>query len=79
MQPPAPVQQAAPAVDAEDQVANAQAMVDTAIKAYVANLSPEEKAAVADEIKVICGKKNYRTVTDLDALRALYQRFVTTE
>lgn len=79
VQTPAPVQQAAPAVDADDQVANAQAMVDAAIKAYVANLSPEEKAAVADEIKAICGKKNYRTVTDLDALRALYQRFATTE
>ena len=39
----------------------------------------EEKAAVADEIKEICGKKNYRTVTNLDALRALYQRFTTTE
>ena len=70
--PPAPVEIDA---EADAQLANAIAMVDNVIKAYCANVSPEEKAAVGDRIKEICGTKNYKKVTDINTLRALYAAF----
>ena len=72
---PAPVVEPVEAVPGEDEVSRAQGMVDEVIKAYMAGVSPDEKAAVADRVKAICGKKNYKTVTDLDKLRALYKEF----
>ena len=70
--PPAPVPVPNPA-DAE--LANAMAMVDQVIKAYMAPLPPEQKVMVPEQIKAICGKKNYKTVTDINMLRALYAAF----
>ena len=53
-------------------------MVDNVIKAYCATATPEDKAAVADRVKQICGKKNYKTVTDINKLRELYTAFAPT-
>ena len=72
--PAAQVPSTAPVTAPED-LERAIGMVDEAIKAKTAGMSPEEKAAVAEQIKGICGKKNYRTVTDIDKLRALYAAF----
>lgn len=68
---PTPAAPAAP----DDQIARAVAMVDNVIKAYCATATPEDKAAVADRVKQICGKKNYKTVTDINKLRELYTAF----
>ena len=51
------------------------AMVNTAIRAYMAGMSEEERNATADEIKSICGVKNYTKVTDTELLLKLYNRF----
>ena len=64
----------APAADPE-QLQNAIAKVDEVIKEYSANMTAEEKAALGDKIKSICGVKNYKKVTDINALRKLYQAF----
>lgn len=71
-----PVEQPAPdGAHDEAEVARAQQLVDEVIRAYSATASPEEKAAVGDRVKAICGKKNYKNITDLDKLRALYKEF----
>lgn len=74
-QAPAPVQDADAEQVQEDQIANAIAMVDEVIRTKTAGMSSEEKAAVGDQIKAICGKKNYKTLTDIEKLRALYKAF----
>ena len=50
-------------------------MVDTAIRAYMKDMTPEQKTATGDEIKAICGIKNYTKVTDTELLLKLYNRF----
>lgn len=72
---PAPVAEPVETAAGDDEIARAQGMVDEVIKAYMAGVAPEERATVADRVKAICGKKNYKTVTDLDKLRALYKEF----
>jgi len=58
-----------------DQIQNAIAKVDEVIKARSANMTAEEKTALAEQIKSICGVKNYKKVTDINVLRKLYQAF----
>lgn len=76
---PAPAQgsmtEPVPGNTVDEELIRAQNMVDEVIKAYTASVSPEERAAVGDRVKAICGKKNYKTITDLDKLRALYKEF----
>ena len=72
---PAPVVQPAEQPAADDEVTHAQQIVDEVIRAYSATASDEEKAAIGDRVKAICGKKNYKSITDLDKLRALYKEF----
>lgn len=76
---PAPAQvvmtEPVPGNTVDEELIRAQNMVDEVIKAYTASISPDERAAVGDRVKAICGKKNYKTITDLDKLRALYKEF----
>lgn len=50
-------------------------MVDAAIRAYMKDMTQEQKNATGDEIKAICGIKNYTKVTDTELLLKLYNRF----
>ena len=72
---PNPVEAPSAGEPADDELEKAVRMVDAVVKEYLDGKTPEEKAKVGNEIKSICGKKNYLTVTDIDKLRALYVRF----
>ena len=51
-------------------------MVDEAIKTRCAGVTPEEKKAIAQEIKTITGgTANYRAVTDPAILKTLYEKY----
>ena len=49
--------------------------VDQAMKAYCADLTPEEKSQVAARLKELAGTANYRAVTDEATLQAIYDEF----
>jgi hypothetical protein len=72
----APVVAPAPEPDEPNaELANAIAMVDRIIKEKTKDMTVEEKAEVSNRIKDICGKKNYKNVTEIEKLRELYKAF----
>ena len=50
--------------------------VDAAIQKKTAGMNAAQKKAFAAELKSICGVVNYKTITDEDTLRVLYDRYV---
>ena len=50
--------------------------VDAAIQKKTAGMDAAHKKAFAAELKSICGVVNYKTITDEDTLRVLYDRYV---
>lgn len=50
--------------------------VDAAIQKKTAGMDAAQKKAFAAELKSICGVVNYKTITDEDTLRVLYDRYV---
>ncbi len=65
------------ATSAPDPNAVTMDMVDDAIKARCAGATPEAKKQVAEEVKNITGGiANYRSVTDPDVLKLLYEHFI---
>ena len=64
-----------PAADAEPAV-NLAELVDQTMKAHCANMTREEKEAVAAKLKQITGgTANYRAVTDEVILKKIYEAF----
>ena len=64
---PAPTNNAEPTVTIND--------VDALIKKRCAGATPEDKRKVADEVKSICGKANYLSITDPAVIQQLYDHF----
>lgn len=59
-----------------EEVMKAQNMVDAAIRKRCEGISPDEKASIVSTIKSMTGgSANYMAVTDMNILRALYERF----
>lgn len=55
-------------------------LVDQAIKAHCDGMTSEQKAAVAEEIKLLTGGiANYKTITDETVLRVLYEKYAESE
>lgn len=50
--------------------------VDAAIQKKTAGMNAAQKKAFAAELKSVCGVVNYKTITDEDTLRVLYDRYV---
>lgn len=50
--------------------------VDAAIQKKTAGMDAAQKKAFAAELKSVCGVVNYKTITDEDTLRVLYDRYV---
>lgn len=50
--------------------------VDAAIQKKTASMNAAQKKAFAAELKSVCGVVNYKTITDEDTLRVLYDRYV---
>ena len=50
--------------------------VDAAIQKKTAGMGAAQKKAFAAELKSVCGVVNYKTITDEDTLRVLYDRYV---
>lgn len=50
--------------------------VDAAIQKKTAGMDAAQKKAFAAELKSVCGVVNYKTITDEDMLRVLYDRYV---
>ena len=50
--------------------------VDAAIQKKTAGMDAAQKKAFAAELKSVCGVVNYKTITDEDTLRVLYDRDV---
>lgn len=50
--------------------------VDAAIQKKTAGMNAAQKKAFAAELKSVCGVVNYKTITDEDMLRVLYDRYV---
>ena len=69
---------AAPAgqVIRSDQAAKFFEYVDAAIQKKTAGMNAAQKKAFAAELKSVCGVVNYKTITDEDTLRVLYDRYV---
>lgn len=49
--------------------------LDTTIRAYMADKTPDQRRAIGDKVKEICGTKNYKTLTDPAMIQRLYNMF----
>lgn len=67
---PIPAPTPAPAAP-DEQVAKAMGLIDALAQKLAS--TPESKAAVGAVVEATVGTKNYKTVTDIDQLRALYK------
>lgn len=50
--------------------------VDPAIRKLTANMTPEQKKALAAELKALVGTANYKTISDVKSLKKLYDKYV---
>ena len=49
--------------------------LDATIRAYMADKTPDQRRAIGDKVKEICGTKNYKTLTDPAMIQRLYNMF----
>ena len=78
---PVPVPAAKPKKPADEVTLTAEAKklmdkIDPAIQKLTAKMTPEQKKAFASELKDLVGKVNYKTITDVESLKKLYDKYV---